>query len=214
MISFLLNIFCAFLGFCFVFLFINDTRVSEESFSQSFTLVSFFSPYLLFHSSFVFILLITFNKPCKRCHVFFLLLFYSSHSIFSLFYFSPTFILFSFYSLLLRFCKKKKKFSFQLLALFIIFLFSICLDFDFLFFHLFFLLHLFLHSILLYFPVLIFYSLLMTFHCFLFIIHFIRLYPSFLSPYLSSSLICLSRFVLVHTWKLDMLLSFGCTSLA
>lgn len=97
--------------------------------------------------------------------------------------------------------QKKKKFSFQLLALFIIFLFSICLDFDFLFFHLFFLLHLFLHSILLYFPVLIFYSLLMTFHCFLFIIHFIRLYPSFLSPYLSSSLICLSRFVLVHTWK-------------
>ena len=106
MISFLLNIFFAFLGFCFVFLFINDTRVSEESFSQSFTLVSFFSPYLLFHSSFVFILLIKFNKSC---HVFFLLLFCSSHSIFSLFSFSPTFILFSFYSLLLRFCKKKKK---------------------------------------------------------------------------------------------------------
>ena len=199
MISFLLNIFFAFLGFCFVFLFINDTRVSEESFSQSFTLVSFFSPYLLFHSSFVFILLIKFNKSC---HVFFLLLFCSSHSIFSLFSFSPTFILFSFYSLLLRFCKKKKKNShFSYSPLFIIFLFSICLDFDFLFFHLFFLLHLFLHSILLYFPVLIFYSLLMTFHCFLFIIHFIRLYPSFLSPYLSSSLICLSRFVLVHTWK-------------
>ena len=100
------------------------------------------------------------------------------------------------------FAKKKKKNShFSYSPLFIIFLFSICLDFDFLFFHLFFLLHLFLHSILLYFPVLIFYSLLMTFHCFLFIIHFIRLYPSFLSPYLSSSLICLSRFVLVHTWK-------------
>ena len=110
MISFLLNIFCAFLGFCFVFLFINDTRVSEESFSQSFTLVSFFSPYLLFHSSFVFILLIKFNKSC---HVFFLLLFCSSHSIFSLFYFSPTFILFSFYSLLLRFCKKKKNSHFS-----------------------------------------------------------------------------------------------------
>ena len=166
MISFLLNIFFAFFGFCFVFLFINDTRVSEESFSQSFTLVSFFSPYLLFHSSFVFILLIKFNKSC---HVFFLLLFCSSHSIFSLFSFSPTFILFSFYSLLLRFCKKKKKkknshFSYS--PLFIIFLFSICLDFDFLFFHLFFLLHLFLHSILLYFPVLIFYSLLMTYNSF------------------------------------------------
>ena len=202
MISFLLNIFFAFLGFCFVFLFINDTRVSEESFSQSFTLVSFFSPYLLFHSSFVFILLIKFNKSC---HVFFLLLFCSSHSIFRYFPFPPPLFYFLSTVFYCAFAKKKKKKNknshFSYSPLFIIFLFSICLDFDFLFFHLFFLLHLFLHSILLYFPVLIFYSLLMTFHCFLFIIHFIRLYPSFLSPYLSSSLICLSRFVLVHTWK-------------
>ena len=57
------------------------------------------------------------------------------------------------------------------------------------------------------------YSLLMTFHFLLIIKKYFYLYPSFLSPYFSSSLICLCRFVSSHIWKLDMPLSFGCTSL-
>lgn len=53
----------------------------------------------------------------------------------------------------------------------------------------------------------------MTLHFLLIIKKYFYLYPSFLSPYLSSSLICLCRFVSSHIWKLDMPLSFGCTSL-
>ena len=53
----------------------------------------------------------------------------------------------------------------------------------------------------------------MTLYFLLIIKKYFYLYPSFLSPYLSSSLICLCRFVSSHIWKLDMPLSFGCTSL-